>query len=229
MLLSCQNHTLYLPSSSIHSVKNSKPNIIINCQTPNEQNQPIPRRHNSKSTSFLIPYLSHKNSDNHHSSPTELQDPIPHEEKVKLLELSLVRKRTPQFPGSIYAQSPSDSDVGSSLPPLRTLFRSRDEEEEVLIMKALEICRKVTEEVFKEQMRKGKFGITYTDNLVSKLGGFVDYVMIEVANLKRLPQYSHSTFNLHAKTVIEDSQVVQLIRWLKHNSLSYPLLYILQD
>ncbi|CAL5212374.1 unnamed protein product [Lathyrus oleraceus] len=222
MLLSCQNHTLYLPSSSIHSVKNSKPNIIINCQTPNEQNQPIPRRHNSKSTSFLIHHLSHKNSDNHHSSPTELQDPIPHEEKVKLLELSLVRKRTPQFPGSIYAQSPSDSDVGSSLPPLRTLFRSRDEEEEVLIMKALEIRRKVTEEVFKEQMRKGKFGITYTDNLVSKLGGFVDYVMIEAANLKRLPQYSHSTFNLRAKTVIEDSQVVQLIRWLKHNSLSYP-------
>ncbi|XP_058750518.1 transcription termination factor MTERF2, chloroplastic-like [Vicia villosa] len=225
MLLSCQNHTLYLPSSSIHSSKNSKPNIIINCQNPNEQNQnqPIPRRHNSKSTSFLIHHLSHKNSDNPHPSPTELQDPTPHEEKVKLLELSLVRKRTPQFPGSIYAQSPSDSDVGSSLPPLRTLFKSRDEEEEeVMIMKALEIRRKVTQEVFKEAMIKGKFGITYIENLVSRLGGFIDFVMIEAANLKRLPQYSHSSFNLRAKTVIEDSQVVQLVRWLKHNSLSYP-------
>ncbi|CAK8576523.1 unnamed protein product [Lathyrus sativus] len=222
MLLSCQNHTLYLPYSSTHSSKNSKPNIIFNCQTPNDQNQPIPRRHNAKSTSFLIHHLSRKNSDNHQPSPTELQDPTPHEEKVKLLELSLVRKRTPQFPGSIYAQSPSDPDVSSSLPPLRTLFRSRDDEEEVLIMKALEIRRKVTQEVFKEQMKKGKFGITYTDNLVSRLGGFLDYVMIEAANLKRLPQYSHSTFNLRAKTVIEDSQVVPLIRWLKHNSLSYP-------
>ncbi|CAI8616937.1 unnamed protein product [Vicia faba] len=221
MLLSCQNHTLYLPYSSTHSSKNSRPNIIINCQNPND----IPRRHNSKSTSFLIHHLSHKNSDNHHPSPTELQDPTPHEEKVKLLELSLVRKRTPQFPGSIYAQSPTDSDVGSSLPPLRTLFRSSgddEEEEEVMIMKALGIRRKVTQEVFKEAMRKGKFGITYIENLVSRLGGFIDYVMIEAANLKRLPQYSQSTFNLRAKTVIEDSQVVQLIRWLKHNSLSYP-------
>lgn len=89
-------------------------------------------------------------------------------------------------------------------------------------MEAIEIRRKVTEEVFKEAMRKGKFGITYTGNLVDRLGGFIDYVMIEAANLKRLPEYSNSTFNLRAKTVIEDSQVVPLIRWLKHNSLSYP-------
>lgn len=81
-------------------------------------------------------------------------------------------------------------------------------------MQALEIRRKVTEEVFKEAMRKGKFGITYTTNLVSRLGGFIDYVMIEAANLKRLPEYSHSTFNLRAKTVIDDSQVVPLIRLL---------------
>ncbi|GAU45384.1 hypothetical protein TSUD_90040 [Trifolium subterraneum] len=66
-----------------------------------------------------------------------------------------------------------------------------------MIMQALEIRRKVTQEVFKDAMRKA-------------------------ANLKRLPEYSNSTFNLRAKTVIEDSQVVPLIRWLKHNSLSYP-------
>ncbi|XP_004507447.1 transcription termination factor MTERF2, chloroplastic isoform X2 [Cicer arietinum] len=219
MLLPCQKYTLYLPCSSIHTSKNPKPTTIFNCQNPNEQHHP--RKHNSKSTSFLIHHLSHKHSENH-TSPSELQDPTPHDEKVKLLELALVRKRTPQFPGSIYAQSPSDPDVGSSLPPLKTLFRSCHEEEEVMIMQALEIRRKVTEEVFKEAMRKGKFGITYTTNLVSRLGGFIDYVMIEAANLKRLPEYSHSTFNLRAKTVIDDSQVVPLIRWLKHNSLSYP-------
>jgi mTERF domain-containing protein len=49
--------------------------------------------------------------------------------------------------------------------------------------------------------------------LVDRLGGFIDYVMIEAANLKRLPEYSNSTFNLRAKTVIEDSQVVPLIRY----------------
>ncbi|KHN39784.1 hypothetical protein glysoja_020524 [Glycine soja] len=156
---------------------------------------------------------------------------MPHEEKVKVLELSLVRKRSPQFPGSIYAQSPSDSDVGSSLPPLRTLFQSSDgkdneEEEEEMIMRALEIRRKVTEEVFKEAVRKGKFGITYTTNLVTRLSGFIDYIMIEAANLKRLPEFSNSTFNLRAKIVIDDSKVVPLIRyglrWLKHNAISFP-------
>lgn len=117
--------------------------------------------------------------------------------------------------------------MGSSLPPLRTLFQSSDdkdddEEEKEMIMRALDIRRKVTEEVFKEAMRKGKFGITYTTNLVGRLSGFIDYIMIEAANLKRLPEYSNSTFNLRAKIVIDDSKVVPLIRWLKHNALSYP-------
>lgn len=142
---------------------------------------------------------------------------MPDEEKIKLLELSLVRKRTPQFPGSIYVQSPSDADVGSSLPPLRTLFKGKDEgedeeQEEEMIMRAIEIRRKVTQEIFMEAMRKGKFGITYVTNLVNRLPGFIDYIMIEAASMKRLPEYSHSTFNLRAKTVIEDSQVVPLIR-----------------
>ena len=79
-------------------------------------------------------------------------------------------------------------------------------------MRAIEIRRKVTREIFLEAMRKGKFGITYATNLVNRLTGFIDYVMIEAASMKRLPQFSHSTFNLRAKTVIEDSQVVPLIR-----------------
>jgi len=146
---------------------------------------------------------------------------MPHDEKVKVLELSLVRKRTPQFPGSIYAQSPSDSDVGSSLPPIRTLFQSgadpddnyeKEKDEEEMILRALEIRRKVTEEVFKEAMRKGKFGITYSTNLTARLSGFLDHIMIEAANLKRLPEFSNSTFNLRAKSVIDDSKVVPLIR-----------------
>lgn len=109
--------------------------------------------------------------------------------------------------------------MGSSLPPLGTLFQTSDEtvfkdeeEEEEMIMRALEIRRKVTEEVFKEAMRKGKFGSTYVDNLVAKLSGFIDYIMIEAAYLKRLPEYSNSTFNLRAKIVIEDSKVVPLVR-----------------
>ncbi|KAG4385164.1 hypothetical protein GLYMA_12G043100v4 [Glycine max] len=228
MFFSCKTYNLYLPCSSV-PLRNSTSCTIFNCQNPNEHHS-ILRKHNSKSTAYLLHHLSHKDGAPNPipiPKPSELQDPMPHEEKVKVLELSLVRKRTPQFPGSIYAQSPSDSDVGSSLPPLRTLFQSSDdkdeeEEEKEMIMRALDIRRKVTEEVFKEAMRKGKFGITYTTNLVGRLSGFIDYIMIEAANLKRLPEYSNSTFNLRAKIVIDDSKVVPLIRWLKHNALSYP-------
>ena len=135
------------------------------------------------------------------------------EEKLKLLQLSLATKRTPQFPGSIYAQSPSDPDVHSSLPPLRTLLHAKPEDnEEKIIMRALEIRRKVTAEIFKEAMRKGKFGITYATNLANRLGPFIDYVMVEAAAMKRFPEFSESTFNFRAKTVIQDSNVVPLIR-----------------
>ncbi|CAJ1933507.1 unnamed protein product [Sphenostylis stenocarpa] len=233
MFISCQKYNLYFPCSSVPLHNPTTTCTIFNCQNQNEH-QSILRKHNSKSTAYLLHHLSLKDGVPIPASipkPSELLDPMPHEEKVKVLELSLVRKRTPQFPGSIYAQSPSDSDVGSSLPPLRTLFQSgadpdykdeKGEEEEEMIMRALEIRRKVTEEVFKEAMRKGKFGITYTTNLIGRLSGLMDYIMIEAANLKRLPEFSNSTFNLRAQTVIDDSKVVPLIRWLKHNSLSYP-------
>ncbi|CAL0304235.1 unnamed protein product [Lupinus luteus] len=242
MVYSCHKYNLYLlpPYSCIPFKSKSISTIYVSQQNPNEQQQQqqqqqqqhILRKHNSKSTSFLLHHLSQKHDSSQQQQeqlipkPSDLQDSMPHKEKVQLLELSLVRKRTPQFPGSIYAQSPSDPDVGSSLPPLRTLFQSTSshiDDDDEIIMRAIEIRRKVTEEVFKEaMMRKGKFGITYTTNLISRLQGFIDFIMIEAANMKKLPEYSHSTFNLRAKTVIEDSQVVPLIRWLKHNSVSYP-------
>lgn len=82
-----------------------------------------------------------------------------------------------------------------------------------MILRAVEIRRRVTADILKQAMvRKGKFGITYSQNMVEILGDFVDYVMVETASLKRLPQYSDSTFNLRAMTVIEDSKVVPLIR-----------------
>ncbi|XP_050261155.1 transcription termination factor MTERF2, chloroplastic [Quercus robur] len=191
------------------------------------------RTQNSKSTSLLLRHLSQPQPQpqpQDHAAPAPAPAPLDEKEKVELLELSLVTKRTPQFPGSIYVQSPSDPDVHTSLPPLQTLFQTHtndsdeeDEEDHDLIMRALEIRRKVTAEIFKESMiRKGKFGITYATNLTRRLSDFIDYVMVEAAAMKRLPDFSESTFNFRAKTVIDDSRVVPLIRWLKHNSVSYP-------
>nr|AKM76449.1 embryo defective 2219 [Pelargonium x hortorum] len=163
--------------------------------------QPLPRKHNYKPTSLP-------------------KTPLSPEDKVRILELSLVTKRTPQFPGSIFVQSPGDADVASSLPPLNTLFQ--DDIDEDMLMRAVDIRRNVTTEILRVAlMKKGKFGIRYATNLVTSLTDFIDYVMIEAAAMKRLPEFEHTSFNLRAKTVIQESEVVPLIRWLKHNSQSY--------
>lgn len=81
-------------------------------------------------------------------------------------------------------------------------------------MKALDIRRKVTAEIFKNAMKRtGKFGITYSTNVTDRLPDFIDYVMIKAAALKKLPEFANSTFNVRAKRVIEDSNVVPLIRY----------------
>ncbi|MBA0782549.1 hypothetical protein Gotri_000415, partial [Gossypium trilobum] len=167
------------------------------------------------------PPQEYENDHHHHLDSEDKPKTPPHilppQEKQNILEMSLVTKRGPQFPGSIYA---------NSLPSLQSVIQTQNEDdeddEEVMIRRALDIRRKVTAEVFKAAMKKGKFGITYSTNLVNRLPDFIDHVMIEAAALKRSPEFKDSTFNLRAKLVIDHSNVVPLIRWLKHNNLSYP-------
>lgn len=116
---------------------------------------------------------------------------------------------------------------------MQTLFRNQSEDEynsendddfdEEMVVKAIEIRRKVTAEIFKQAMRKkGKFGITYSTNLVNRLDDFVDFVMIKAAAMKRTDEFKFLSFNDRARRVIEELNVVSLIRWLKHNAVSYP-------
>lgn len=96
------------------------------------------------------------------------------------------------------------------------------EDQEKILMQALEIRRSVTADILKQLMRGSKLSINYSNNLVSCLPGFIDRVMIAAASMKQLPEFSHSTFNARAKTYIQNSNVIPLIKWLKHNSLTYP-------
>nr|AKM76427.1 embryo defective 2219 [Erodium texanum] len=227
--LQLRHHTLHVSSTTttlhICSAVNSNYHHHQQPQNPENDNplaaasggalDPNPRKHNYKSATILQT-----------QKPQEPQAPLSPQEKAKILELALVRKRTPQFPGSIFVQSPGDADVTSSLPPLNTLFRDKpdgeDDVDEDMLLRAVEIRRKVTAEILKEAlMKNGKFGITYATNLVRCLPDFIDYIMIEAAAMKRMPEFSDSSFNFRARTVIEDSDVVRLVRWLKHLAISY--------
>lgn len=132
----------------------------------------------------------------------------------------MATKPTPQFPGSIYNNLNSTSS--SPLSAIKINDDASDYEE--VIMRALEIRREVTLEIFKEaMMKKGKFGITYSNNLASTLfPDFIDYLMIQAATIKHLPDFANSSFNVRVKACLEASNVVPTIRWLKHNGLSYP-------
>ncbi|KAL7618975.1 hypothetical protein Lser_V15G04084 [Lactuca serriola] len=203
--------SLHHPHSQQETTPNSNPTI-----TSTNQDK-ILRTHNAKSTSLLF-------STNKTSSKSPNPSGYDYDEMSKLLELSMAKKRTPQFPGSIYVQSPEDVDVNSSLPEIKEVFNGENDDYDYeVILRALEIRREVTLEIFKEAMRKGKFGITYSTNLASRLfPEFIDYVMIQAASMKQLPEYANSSFNVRAKACLETSNVVPLIRWLKHNGLSYP-------
>ncbi|KAI3740201.1 hypothetical protein L2E82_30625 [Cichorium intybus] len=203
--------SLHHPHSQQETTQNS------NLPITSTNHDKILRTHNAKSTALLF------STDKTSPKPPN-SNGYDYDEISKLLELSMAKKRTPQFPGSIYVQSPDDADVNSSLPEIKEVFNGENDDDHYeVIMRALEIRREVTLEIFKEAMRKGKFGITYSTNLASKLfPEFIDYVMIQAASMKQLPEFANSSFNLRAKAYLGDSNVVPLIRWLKHNGLSYP-------
>ncbi|XP_065857781.1 transcription termination factor MTERF2, chloroplastic [Euphorbia lathyris] len=217
------NHRHFTVSGTLNNQSHSTP------QNPATTHEPILRTHNSKSANFLHRHLKEPSQFQNEGDIAEeeerFQPAISPEEKVKLLEMALVtKKRIPQFPGSIVPLFPANGA------PLQTLFQNGevnsdgdDDDDEEMIMKALEIRRKVTAEIFKDSMmKKGKFGITYSTNLVDRSRDFMDFIMIKAANLKSLPEFQNSSFKVRAKTVIEELEVVPLIRWLKHNSVSYP-------
>ncbi|KAI3446113.1 hypothetical protein Pfo_002778 [Paulownia fortunei] len=207
-------------SSSLRDHHHALPDQETDAASTSENN--ILRTHNAKSTALLLRHLSPQDQQNPHGENHESYLPLLKQDKEKLLEISLLGKRTPQFPGSIY--------VNSSLPLVQSVFKAEksnldnydDGVDDEMLVKALEIRRKVTAEIFKEAMRKGKFGITYCENLVSQIPEFIDYVMIKAVSMKKFPEFLRSSYNVRAKVFIDECEVVPVIRWLKHNSLSYP-------
>lgn len=213
-----------------HSPENASSSFSAAASAKSSPDHHVLRTHNSKSTSLLLGHLSAQTLE-----PSPIPSPdhldLPPQDKIKLLETSLSAKRKPQFPGSIYVGSPSDADGAPSRPPLRTLFPDGtdgggDVGDEEMIVRAVEIRRKVTAEILKGAMRKGKFGITYTNNLVERVPAFVDYVMIEAAAMKRLPEFMESSFNVRAKAVVQDSNFAPLIRFERPVGTYFALLVL---
>lgn len=66
-------------------------------------------------------------------------------------------------------------------------------------------------------------GMTYVKSLTARMGAFVDRVVVGAAAMRRdRPDLAHQSFNARARAYIQETGVVELVRWFKHNSLTYP-------
>ncbi|XP_020529398.1 transcription termination factor MTERF2, chloroplastic isoform X1 [Amborella trichopoda] len=170
----------------------------------------------SPSPPILEPSFSNSNSNSNRD-----------DERERLLSLP----PPPTFPGSVSSQrarstTPCDGngDLASiSLSEGAETSQNNDSNMSSMVMlsQALEIRREATSQLLKEAMKAAKFSITYSENLTSHMAGFVDHILIEAASMKNCSP-SNSPFSARVKSCLNNSGVVPLIRWLKHNSLTYP-------
>ncbi|WOL07851.1 transcription termination factor MTERF2, chloroplastic [Canna indica] len=132
-------------------------------------------------------------------------------------EYSLATRRVPRFPGSI--DFPPAGILDPVSPDLRRVLLSDDD---LTLKRTLEVRRGVAAETLKDALRAGKLSINYSTNLVSRLPEFMDRVVIGAAALKGVPEFAHMSFNARAKSYIQSSGIVALVKWLKHNHMTYP-------
>ncbi|KAH7661017.1 mTERF domain-containing protein mitochondrial protein [Dioscorea alata] len=186
------------------------PNAITPSPTPELENHPLSRRQNQ--LLILDPDSQTKPRTNSHGGQETEEDLV---KKKVIEEVSLATRRIPRFPGAI--DRPDTQRLGPP-PDLRRVLSGNDR----TLKQALEVRRGVAAETLKFAFRAGKLSIRYSDNLVSKLPVFVDRVVIGAAAMKENPELAHLSFNARAKKYIQDSGVVALVKWLKHNSMTYP-------
>ncbi|PKA47488.1 hypothetical protein AXF42_Ash020658 [Apostasia shenzhenica] len=170
------------------------------------------RLQNARSTALVL----HDQNEKKEDVLSSCEDDEEHIQRKKIIEeASLATKRIPRFPGSI------DFPKADAFLAHQGLVRDLSNDDRAL-KQALEVRRGVAAEILKVSLTAGRIGKNYAANLVSCLPGFVDQVVIEAAAMKALPEFSHLTFNARAKNFIQRSGVVDLVKWLKHNYLTYP-------
>uniref|UniRef100_A0A0E0AK21 Uncharacterized protein n=1 Tax=Oryza glumipatula TaxID=40148 RepID=A0A0E0AK21_9ORYZ len=145
--------------------------------------------------------------------------PPPSTSLVAAEEASLAPRRTYRFPGSVPSSSPTLPDTADG-----GLAAAAAVADDAVLRRALEVRRAVAGEVLVAALRGGKVGgMTYIRNLTSRMAPFVDRVVVEAAAMRRdRPELAHQSFNARARVYIEESGLVALVKWFKHNSMTYP-------
>ncbi|KAG1368500.1 Transcription termination factor MTERF2, chloroplastic [Cocos nucifera] len=176
----------------------------------------LSRRQNARSSSLLLRHFQPQHEKTQYDPVVDDEEQEEELQRKRIVdEVSLATRRVPRFPGSI------DFPQAEQLDPPADLRRVVGSDDRVL-KRALEVRRGVAAEILKEALQAGRLSIRYSANLVSKLPDFVDRVVIEAAAMKGVSEFSHLSFNARAKSYIQSSGAVPLVKWLKHNSMTHP-------
>lgn len=113
------------------------------------------------------------------------------------------------------------ADAGASL--VRADMREKPvDDDELILRRALKKKRAIAEETLESALRAGGLGPTYSRDVMARLSPFVDRILTEAVYLKKVPAYKQLSFNSRARLYLDQSRVVDLIKWLKHQNLSVP-------
>lgn len=169
-------------------------------QTLDQDPSVFPRKQNSRSTALLM-YLQSDDEGLELEDGGEVEEKERQKKRRMLEEIELIgKRRSPRFPGAI--------DFPKSGVGFDSVVRGDDQ----ALRQALEIKRGVAAEILKVSLRYNRISINYSNNLVSKLPQFVDLVLIEAAAMKGVSEFSHLTFNARAKSYIQSSGIVALVK-----------------
>lgn len=209
--------TVASPSPLANEFQDSE-KTVSNPDIFNATDEAVLRKQNAKSLSLLHSSSSPKTFE------TSTEDDALFDDEEARLTLVLDNDdvtRTPRFPGSV------NRARASRVEQLLSQGKGRSDREEQTLRHALSIRRLRTKEVLKESMKASALSDRYSENLVSHMDGFVDYIIIKAASAKGRSEFTASTFTARAKNCIKESGVVELVKWLKHNQLSYPRIGVL--
>ncbi|KAG6551731.1 hypothetical protein Mapa_006821 [Marchantia paleacea] len=160
------------------------------------------------------------------SSETYLRQLLMQRWKSKQVILNVSTEDTPflsqiAVPTSEVRIEDSRADAGASL--VRTDMEDKPvDEDELILRRALKKKRAIAEETLESALRAGGLGPTYCRDVMARLSPFVDRILTEAVYLKKVPAYKYLSFNSRARLYLDQSRVVDLIKWLKHQNLSVP-------
>ncbi|KAG0630296.1 hypothetical protein M758_1G168200 [Ceratodon purpureus] len=146
----------------------------------------------------------------------------PKPSKSHILEAEDLKEDEASISSQPYATKRSPSSEAVAV----TTNMSADEK---ALRQALKQRREQTREVLREHFKEAQLSRTFSQLVVENMPAFVDHILIQAVALKSQERYVTSTFVARARACLAQTKVAALVKWMKHNHITYPRIGKLVD